>query len=429
MSGTALAAGYGLREFSAESMGMAYAGSAAQSGDAAYMANNPAALAGVEGSDASLSFVAIFPDSESSYSTALTAAGTPAGGSSNPSGFVKDAYIPAAAFRTRLSEHWAFGISVSAPWGLKTDYPTTWAGRYYALKTELASINISPIVSYQVTPNFAVAAGFQAQYAWGKLTSAIDLGTLGALYSIPGAIPGAFDGRGLYDADDWGYGFLLGAQMQLSENATAGVSYRSSVSHDMEGKLKFRLDGAGIGAVISGATGLFLNTSAVTELDTPDVVNVGVRVRLSDRWTGLVGADWTNWSRFKALVVNAKNPFQPNEVTTARWDDSWFVSAGAEYEASETWTLRGGVAWDETPVPDATREPRIPDNSRLWVAVGATWHASEHCDVKFSYAHLFLDDSRVSLSTADPANMLRGTLDGRVSVGADAFGVALAWRI
>lgn len=428
-SSTALAAGYGLRESTVDGMGVSYAGSAAQNGDASYMANNPAALGGVESTDASINFTAIFPRSEASYPAALTAAGTPAGGDSTPDEFVKDAYIPAAAFRTRLSDRWAFGVSVSAPWGLSTDYAPSWAGRYYALKTDLRTLNIAPIVSYEISPAITVAGGLQAQYAWGTLTSAIDFGTLGAIFSIPGSIPGAFDGRGTYDANDWGFGWLLGTQIKLSEQTTFGISYRSSVSHTMQGDLKYRYDGVGIAAAINGATGMFANTQADTKLTTPAVVNAGLRVEFSDRWTGLVGVDWVDWSRFDALVVNASNPAQPNEITTANWDDSWFVAVGAEYAASDMWTLRFGAAFDDTPVPDSTREPRIPDNGRFWLSVGATWHASENCDVKFAYAHLFLDDSRVGLSPADPANTFRGTLAGTVEISADVVGVAVAWRM
>jgi long-subunit fatty acid transport protein len=42
-------------------------------------------------------------------------------------------------------------------------------------------------------------------------------------------------------------------------------------------------------------------------------------------------------------------------------------------------TFRGGVAYDETPVPDATRTPRIPDESRYLIAagIGYRWKALE----------------------------------------------------
>ena len=116
------------------------------------------------------------------------------------------------------------------------------------------------------------------------------------------------------------------------------------------------------------------------------------------------------------------------DVTTSNWEDSWFVAAGLEYEASDALTLRAGTAYDDTPVPDSTRGPRIPDNSRFWLAVGATWHATEALDVKLAYAHLFLDDASIDQTPAIAGNDVRGTLIGTSSVGANAVGIEFAWR-
>ena len=155
VSAPALASGYGLREHSAESMGAAYAGAAASGGDASYMAFNPASLSEVENGDAAVSVIGLFPHSNSSYPTSLTSAGTPAGGGTHPTGFVNQAIVPAIAARQRINDRWAVGLSVNVPWGLKTEYPGDWAGRYYALKTRLTVATVTPIVSYQVTPAFA----------------------------------------------------------------------------------------------------------------------------------------------------------------------------------------------------------------------------------------------------------------------------------
>jgi len=45
--------------------------------------------------------------------------------------------------------------------GLSTDYEDGWAGRYYALKSELLTVDAVPMVSYQFSDRFAVAAGLQ----------------------------------------------------------------------------------------------------------------------------------------------------------------------------------------------------------------------------------------------------------------------------
>ena len=83
-----MAAGYGLKEQSAEAMGSAYAGAAANSADAGALSYNPASLAGVVDDDAAISLVEIVPHSSAAYAGATTSAGTPAGGNAAPRGFI-----------------------------------------------------------------------------------------------------------------------------------------------------------------------------------------------------------------------------------------------------------------------------------------------------------------------------------------------------
>ena len=424
----ALASGYGLREHSVDSMGMAYAGAAASDSDASYLAYNPASLAGVEDTDLSVGTTFIFPHSDGSYTTTLTSFGNDAVGDLHPTNYVNDAMVPQFSLRHRLTDRWSIGVSVNVPWGLKTEYPGTWAGRYYAMKTRLTVADITPTVSYQVTPAFSLGFGVMAQYAKGTLSNAIDLGLIGALNGF-GTTPGTLDGYGVIkNADDWSWGWVAGAMFHPNDRLTLGVSYRSSVDHTVEGKIHFIYDAGGVAAGINGATGMFTDTHIAVNVTTPDVVAVGLRYQINDQWAGLLGADWTNWSVFKSLNVRMKNPVQPTDVTTANWDDSWFVAAGLEYAVDDTWTLRAGTAYDETPVPDSTRSPRIPDKGRFWLAAGVTFHVNEAMDIKASYAHLFLDDASIHQTPADPANLVRGTLIGSSDVDADVVGGAFVWR-
>ncbi len=423
----ALAAGYGLREHSVDAMGVAYAGAAASDSDASYLAYNPASLAGVENGDATMGVTFIFPHSDGSF-TATTSFGNDAGGDGQPSEYVNDAMVPQVSLRQRINEQWAVGITVNVPWGLKTEYPGDWAGRYYAGKTRLTVASITPMVSYQVTPTFALGVGINAQYAKGTLSNAIDFGLIGAVNGF-GTTPGTLDGSAIIkNADDWSWGWVAGAMFHPSDRVTLGVSYRSSVHHTVEGPIHFTWDAGGVAAGINGAMGLFADTHVAVNVTTPDVVAAGLRYQFNDQWTGLLGVDWTNWSVFKELRVRMANPVQPDDVTTANWDDSWFVSAGLEYAMNEAWTLRAGAAYDDTPVPDSTRSPRIPDTGRFWLAAGATWHMTDRMDVKLAYAHVFLDDAPIHQTPAIPGNELRGTLIGSSDVDADVVGASVELR-
>jgi long-chain fatty acid transport protein len=415
----AWAAGYAVREQSTDAMGSAYAGAAATATDASYLAYNPAAVSGTGGGDAALDIVAIVPSSSATYTTGVTAAGTPTGGSKTASGFIRNAVIPDIALRQRLSDRLSAGISVSVPWGLSTDYPSSYTGRYYGLETKLTTVNITPVLGYDLAPNISVAGGFQAQYAKGTLTSAVDIGTLGALAGIPGSVPGAMDGAAVVNAHSWAYGFVLGGRAAFDDGWTLGLSYRSEVHHTLKGPYTFTLDSTGLGAAIRAATGLLSNTTAQAKLVTPQVVEFGVRKQFGDRWTALFETDWTGWSAFNNLTITAANPVQPADITNANWKDAWMVAAGAEYAASDDWTLRAGTAYDESPIPDA---------DRYWISVGATYHASASTDLKLTLSHLFNDTRNLSQLPTQTGNALRGALAGTTASGVDVAGFELAYR-
>jgi len=424
----ALAAGYGLREQSAEAMGEAYAGATATGSDASFLSYNPAAAGATNGGDVSIGLVSIMPGSSAAYTTALTAAGTPAGGNAQPKDFIRNAIVPDIALRQRLDDRWSVGLSVSVPWGLSTKYPDGWAGRYYALGSKLAIINVTPVVAYDVAPGVTLAGGLQIQHATGTLSSAVDIGTLGALSALPGSVPGAEDGSSTIKASGWGYGFVLGARAELDDGWTLGLAYRSQVHHTLSGPWTFQMDSLGLGAAIRGATTLLSDTRAKAKLTTPGDLQFGFRKSFAERWTLLASADWTDWSSFKTLTAVAANPVQPNDVTLANWKSSWLFSLGAEYAATDDLTLRLGTALDQSPVPDATLAPRIPDADRTWVAAGATWHASPALDLKFSYGHLFDDTRNLNQTSAMTGNALRGTLIGTTKSDVDVVGLSLDYR-
>lgn len=174
----------------------------------------------------------------------------------------------------------------------------------------------------------------------------------------------------------------------------------------------------------------FAGSQARAKLTTPETVTLGLTQRIDDRWTVLLGAEWTNWSRFRDLTVSFDSG-RPSSVTEERWRDSWFVSAGGEYKVMPDLTLRAGVAWDQSPVPDATRTPRIADNNRYWLSAGASWQAMANATLSLAYTHIFVADAQVNLSDDGPGtvNFLRGNLNAsyRSSVDIISLQVRLAF--
>ena len=422
----AWAAGYGLKEQSAAAMGAAYAGVAADLSNPASLSYNPATLAGVADTDFAISLVEVVPHSTATYTSATTALGTPTGGNAAPKNFIADAPIPDIAIRHRLADDLSVGLAVSVPYGLKTDYPAGWAGRYYATKTEAITINIAPSIAWQATPELTFGASVNLEYARGQLESAIDIGTIGAVNHIPGSVPGGMDGAARLSGISWETGFSLGAIWQPSSDLNIGLAYKSAITHNLTGPFTFTLDSFGVGAAIRSATGLFTNTRASAHLTMPDTLSFGGRWKVSDNFTLMSEFDWTNWSRFKNLNVVAVNPAQPADFTLANWQSTVFFSAGGEYRFSDTIKLRAGAGFDESPVPDATRTPRIPDASRTWLAGGIEYRLSPGSAINLSYGRLFDDNSNIVQTSAGSGNTLRGNLAGATSSMVDVVGLQVS---
>lgn len=424
----AFAAGFALREYGFDAASSSFAGASAQTDSSAFLAYNPATSSGVSAWDAQFTLNAIYPTSDANFSLSTTSIGVNTGGSTTPSDFIKDAYEPGLSLRLRLDDQWTVGVAVSAPWGLSTRYNQGWAGRYYAIESKLVTVNLAPSMAYQVSPNFVLSAGAQIQYAKGTLSNAIDFGTIGVVNGVIGASSGTQDGFVEFNAQDWAFGYQLGALWQPSSTFSVGAAYKSKLVHDLTGDIDFTLDTAGIGATLSAVTGAFVNTKGRTDLNLPAVASLGFAWQISSDVTLLAETGFTQWSDFRELRVKSANPLQPDTIQSYDWEDAWLGAVGVRYQASPDWVLRTGIAFDESPTRDSTRDPRIPDASRTWLAFGLEHQLTERTSLQVGYARLIFPAEPINLNSTTPGNEVRGNLAGRTDADADMISFQLTFK-
>ena len=417
------AAGFALREYSFEAASTAFAGASAQSGSPSFLAYNPATSSGVSGWDEQFTLNAIYPTSNATYDVATTSASTPAGGRTNPDDFILDAYEPGYAMRGRLDDRWTWGVAVTVPWGLGTRYAKTWAGRYYAVESRLMTVNASPSVAYAVNDTLTLSAGAQVEYAKGKLSNAIDFGTIGAGLGVPSAVPGANDGFVEINAADWAFGYTAGLLWKPVEDLSLGLSYRSALHHQLRGDVDFTLDTAGVGATLSALGGAFVDTRGTARLDLPAITALGLSWQATPELTVLAELDYTQWSSFRELRVRFDNSRQPDSFQTYAWKDTMLVAGGLTYKASPDWTLRAGIAVDETPTRDMTRDPRIPDATRTWLSFGIAHDLSPHTTIELGYSRLSFPKESIALNATTSGNEARGNLSGQTDADADMISI------
>ncbi len=411
-AGPVQAAGFALKEQSSDAQGNAFAGATAGALDASYMFFNPAALAQLPGSQLSANLSYIAPQAEFKDGAASTGDGTPIAGTANADDIGDDALVPALYFSTPVADGLTFGVGLTAPFGLTTDNENGWVGRYHALDSSLLTININPALAFKATDWLSFGLGLQVQYIDTRLSNAIDFGSIGAAFGVPGAAPTAQDGEAILKADDWGYGITAGLLISPTEQTRIGVGYRSQIKHDAKGEADFQLDGAGVGAALSGATGAFTDTGIRADVTTPASLSLGAYHELSDQFALMAEVLWTDWSSFDELRIRFDNPAQGDNVTDEKWEDTIFLAAGATWRPLNALALKVGVAYDQSPVPDEFRTPRLPDADRYWVSGGLDFDAFTWLRLSASYSHIFMDDGDIELSAAGTDNAFRGNLSG-----------------
>jgi long-chain fatty acid transport protein len=174
---------------------------------------------------------------------------------------------------------------------------------------------------------------------------------------------------------------------------------------------------------------LFQNGGITAGFDTPAIMHLSVMHRYNPQWKVSADVSYVTWSKFKELRINFDNPAQPDSVQPENWRDVTRYSVGADYTYSPTWTFRGGVAYDQTPIRDQYRDARLPGDNRTWIALGATWHLSAQSSLDFGYAHLFLG-SDIPLNEPVPGSSNTGLyhIQGTYKADADITGIQFRYK-
>jgi long-chain fatty acid transport protein len=394
-----VAGGFEVREQSAYFQGMSFAGSAA-GGNLSSMFWNPAAAGEVgAGLTMNSNYTLILPDSEITVDSVT--GGGPFGPALSPLDrevdIGKDAIVPASYAAWRYDSRTVFALSLNSQFGLATEPDNAnWAGQVHSRTAELFSINATPTVSYDVAPGVTVAGGIQFQY--------IDLKALKS--AAPNLGPTPYPTATIEGDDELGVGFTAGLLWKPVPGTAVGVGFRSSIEHELEGK-------------VNAPT---LHQPISADLELPEKVTLSLRQELAPN-TRVVGTvEWTNWSRLGVIPITLDSTGTAISKLDFQWHDGWFFALGGEYDYSPKVTLRAGVAYEISPIQNASeRLLQLPDADRFWASIGGTYKYSDFITFNVGYTHIFVEDAdieRLPASTSPPLTtlLLTGSVESSVDI-------------
>lgn len=438
-AGHAFGAGFALQENSGSAVGNAFAGGAASAEDASTLWSNPAGMSRLGSPQVALAVHLITPSFKFKDDGSVNAAFQPLGGTGGDAGSLK--VVPNLYVAVPINTQWSVGVGLNAPFGLVTEYDDSWLGRFQAVKSDISTINVNPAVSWRVSNTFAVGVGVDWQRVDAELTqkanysAALGLAAVtaaGAGVIPPGLVPTivaltpGLASNVRVKGDDSAWGWNIGFLWDATPQTRIGAQYRSSIKYNVAANISFDHPALPalppalapvVGGLAAAVNGALANGGVTARIEVPDTANVSVFHRLNDRWDLMADLQYTRWSTFKELrFVRTTGVTLP--VTPENFDDAWRVSVGATYHWNDAWSFRGGLAWDQSPVNLTDRTPRLPDEDRVWIAVGAQYKFNRNLalDTGFVYIPVKSPDIAQNEGSTPTSGLIKGHYDANVTI-------------
>ncbi len=306
----------------------------------------------------------------------------------------------------------AFGVGLFAPYGLTTEWPLNFEGRFLGYRTKVQGIYIQPTVAYKISDNVAIGGGVDITYASLELNQRVDLSSQNLTPTLTFAAIGVPAGTDFANVklsgNKWHAGFNLGVQGKVSPTVSVGARYLSRQRFTIANgtfestQIKTNLalpialgptlpKGTPIDAIVQAqfsGTGALATQAASTGIVFPDQFVAGLAVKAGPKTTVLGDYTFTHWALFDQIVIQRANVTSPT-VLVENFRNTSGVRLGVEHEVNPMVTVRGGFVAHQAAEPDETVTPLLPEGPRWELSGGVGFHIVKmlRADAYYMYLH------------------------------------------
>ena len=373
---TVFGAGFYLKEQSIVSQGAAFAGAAARQDVASSVYFNPAGIANM-GSEIEGGIHLLMPDQKVTGTTTIGALTTD---TQDP---LSTSVIP-NFYYTRPIGDGVFGFGISAPFGSKNEYASDFVGAVDSYFSKLKTVDFSFAYGRSVGDGVRVGAALVYQTAdieQSKLLSAASTSTS----TIKG--------------DSSAIGITLGAQFDMDNGGTVGLSYKKGLNQEIEGTNTIS-EAITIAAGTTIAAGSY---AASGTLKLPDMLSISVITPISESTDFLFDVTRYSWSSYDSLDVKSiaiiNGAVDMTSSSAQNYKDTTAFSLGLEHDYGDGYVARAGVHFDPTPTNDTDRSFSTPDGDRTWLTFGGSRTLDSGVTWDLAYTYIQVKDTAIARVT------------------------------
>ena len=268
-----------------------------------------------------------------------------------------------------IQERATFGVAVNAPFGLSTEWddPDNFAGRFISERAALRALDVTPTIAWRLSDRSGLGVGLVLRASDVELDRRIGRISPFGLGAVEVA-------KVELESDlDLGIGFNVGFQQKVSDFFSWGATYRSEVEVDYSGEARFaqRLTGVpDFDAAVAQELPFGQDLPIETAITFPATASLGLSFQALERLRFETNINWAGWSSFDQVDIRFTANPELSDALVANWGDAYNYRVGFALDVADDRQWRFGYYFDETPQPDTTVGPLLPDADRNGLSVG-----------------------------------------------------------
>ena len=303
---------------------------------------------------------------------------------------------------------YVLGIGVTVPYGLANQWKTS-SSAYQPGGTlfnnaanfgKLTTINFNPSIATKIGDHLQLGVGLDVMWSELEIRQFIAAPPVGA---PPVEAHASGDGMG--------YGGNIGLTWKITDHQRLALAYRSTMTVNYNGKA--RVENTGMSSDPS--------TSFGSQIIYPNIVSLGYGIELTDKIRLESDVEWLSFSQFQNLGIRTGDIAELGGLNLSqnipqKWHNTFTAGIGGDWRFADHWVARAGYQFFESPVPDSTFSPTIPDANQNVITIGLGWKG-EHSSLELAYGLDFYNN-RIITNDQNPA------LNGKYTFNVHLFSLA-----
>jgi long-chain fatty acid transport protein len=332
---------------------------------------------------------------------------------------VPTSYVPHLFLNWRGTGKLALGLGVYVPYGLTSQWPDSFPGRFSAKKASLQSVYVQPNIAYQINDTWSIGGGPVFGHSTVELIQAVDLAATptpaGPTFGQLGFAKRTEFARAGLKGSANAVGLDLGVHGRLTPEWEVGLRFLSQLTFNYSDadatftQVQTNLVLAASNPITPGGVsapldvvlapqfasgGPLVAQKVQTEIQHPAQIQAGLAYSGFQNTTLSLDYSYVGWKSFRALPVNFQGPaVGSSKVLEENYNNTSGIRLGVEHRLAGGASLRAGVAAAASAAPPETVTPLLPEQDRSLGMLGFGIPFGRLA-LDGSYAHIFTGGAR-----------------------------------